>query len=339
MVSRDALPMLLTAPDRIKSTSSTALIDLDERERRAILVLAREVASAAASAPDSLARLTAGAAESLPSKLLELAEQVTKTPPEYSGWLLRGLPIAQDRLGPTPRSWRRCAEQPTPEDCQLLLIGQVFGAVFAWADQQGGAAVHNIVPVVGEEDSLLSSSSTTALTLHTEDAYFTERADLLLLLCLRNPSHVATYIADVRDVMLSEENARLVRGSEYFFRPDGSHGQGDPQRASWGYRVVRASLSGMSGPSALVGDVNSGQWLRCDIDYVDTRGDETAMEAAHALHRALCRARSELVLRSGELLIIDNVRSVHGRGRFQPSFAGQDRWLKRINVSVRERVE
>jgi len=328
------MAMLVTACDQIKTTKGIVLIDLDERERRAILLLAREVAAAAARAPDSLACLTAGTAGSLPSKLLELAEQVTETPPACSGWVLRGLPISEQRLGPTPRAWSTCAVEPTPEDCQLLLIGHALGAVFAWEDQQGGGIVHNIVPVVGEEDSLLSSSSTTALTLHTEDAYFSERADLLLLLCLRNPSHAATYIADVRDAMLSEEHARLVRSSRYCFRPDGSHVGSGPQRPSWGFHVVQTGVAGASGPSAQIGDRDSDPWLRCDIDYVDARGDEAAIEAAHALDRALFEARSELALRSGELLIIDNKRCVHGRGGFQASLDGRDRWLKRVNVSM-----
>jgi L-asparagine oxygenase len=325
---------------QMKVATGVVCIDLDHREQDALANLALELASDASDAPDSLAFLTANATQSLPSKLLELGEQAATLPPVRSGWLLRGLPISSaEQLGPTPRSWRRCTLEPTPEDCQLLLIGQALGLVFAWEDQQGGAVVHNIIPAVGEEDSLLSSSSTTALTLHTEDAYFTERADLLLLLCLRNPSHAATYLSDVRDVALSEEHTRLVRSSSYFFKPDGSHGQSGPQRASWGFRVVRAGLSGMAGPSALVGDVDFDPWLRCDIDYVDTTEDESALEAAHALHQALFRARSELVLNPGELLIVDNVRSVHGRGRFQPSFAGGNRWLKRVNVSMRKRLE
>ncbi len=313
---------------------SIVAAELDDHERATLTRLASELAAAALGTPDALSTLTAAAVNLLPSKLLEWSHQVRAREHASSGWVLGGLPIADALLAPTPRSWRQCAAEPTPEDCQLLLVGQALGGAFAWADQQGGATVHNIVPVAGEEDTLLSSSSTTALTLHTEDAYFTERADLLLLLCLRNPSRAATYVADIRDVALSDEHAQLVRSDRYRFKPDGSHGQGGPQRPAWGFRVVEAESPQTQGPSALVGGDHADPWLRCDIDYVYAGDDEEAMAAAHALDRALWRARSRFVLRPGEMLVIDNVRSVHGRGRFEPSFAGADRWIKRVNVSV-----
>ena len=88
-----------------------------------------------------------------------------------------------------------------------------------------------------------------------------------------------------------------------------------------------------------MGTLDSDPWLRCDIDYVDAQGDTRAMDAARSLDRALHRGRAELVLRSSDLLIIDNRCCVHGRGRFQPTYAGSDRWLKRVNVAARERAE
>ena len=148
-------PMPATALRRIDTTSGVGCVDLDDGERAALASLASQVATEASGAPGSLASLTAVAAQLLPSRLVELGDEATVWPPVSSGWLLRGLPIDEGRLGPTPGSWRLGHGAPTPEDCQLLLIGRALGTVFAWADQQGGAPVHNIVPVAGEEDSLL----------------------------------------------------------------------------------------------------------------------------------------------------------------------------------------
>jgi alpha-ketoglutarate-dependent taurine dioxygenase len=40
-----------------------------------------------------------------------------------------------------------------------------------------------------------------------------------------------------------------------------------------------------------------------------------------------------VVLRPGEMILIDNGRAVHGRRPFKPTYSGRDRWLKRVNVA------
>jgi len=332
------MPVSVATPDQLTAAGGVMYVDLDNGERSALASLATQAAAETSGASDSLAEIITAATQLLPPRLIELAAGMTAWPPLHSGWLFRGLPIDQGAMGPTPESWQRTPEAPTPEDCQLLLIGQALGTVFAWADQQGGGPVHNIVPVAGDENSLLSSSSTKPLALHTEDAFFSDRSDFLLLLCLRNPCQAATYLSDVRNAELSAEQLRLTQSARYFFRPDGSHGQGGPARLSWGFPIARTALSQVAGPSALIGPLETDPWLRCDIDYVDAMGDERAMDAARALDHALHGARTEVVLRPGDLLIIDNRCCVHGRGKFLPSYAGRDRWLKRISISIR-RVE
>ena len=39
---------------------------------------------------------------------------------------------------------------------------------------------------------------------------------------------------------------------------------------------------------------------------------------------------SEIVLRPGDLFILDNSRAIHGRSSFAPRWDGNDRWLCRL---------
>jgi L-asparagine oxygenase len=314
-------------------TASIAHIDLAAPDCSALSVLAAELAVEASRAPHKLASLGAVAAQSLPPRLLRLRDEIATRSPR-SGWLIRGLPIDEKRLGPTPASWRHPAEPPRVEECLLLMIGQALGTVFAWGDQQGGAPVHNIVPTKGDEQSLLSSSSTAELSLHTEDAFFADRADFLLLLGLRNPDRAPTYVADVRNIELSVQEIETVRSPLYLFRPDESHGQPGPVRPSWGYPVVRSGVAKASRPSALIGGSDRDPWLRFDFDYIDAQADDKACRALDALNTALIRVRTPVALGSGELLIIDNARCAHGRGGFEASFGPATRWVKRINVAI-----
>ena len=60
--------------------------------------------------------------------------------------------------------------------------------------------------------------------------------------------------------------------------------------------------------------------------------DPAADQALHELGRAVAQCHSEINLTSGDLLIIDNARAVHGRSAYQPRFDGNDRWLQRTFV-------
>jgi L-asparagine oxygenase len=41
---------------------------------------------------------------------------------------------------------------------------------------------------------------------------------------------------------------------------------------------------------------------------------------------------TEISLETGDLLVIDNRKAIHGRSKFQPRYDGTDRWLKRLLV-------
>jgi hypothetical protein len=321
----------------IETIGSVAYVELDRGEQTRLTSAAEDVVYAAAQEPDLLNYGTSSLL--LPSALLDLLTgAVPVWPPQYSGWLLRGIAVDDGKLGRTPPSWRHAPRPPAVEDCQLLMLADALGDVYGWADQQAGAPVHNIIPVVGEEKSLLSSSSEAPLALHTEDAYFDERADFVVLLCLRNPSGAATYIADVRHTALSQAQWRILESERFFIESDGSHGQGGERVPANGFPVVehRASPE-MAGPTAVVSADVKDPWLRIDIDHLRAPGDRAASEAAVALDQILQDARTEVVLQPGDVLIIDNRCTVHGRGRFLANYSGGDRWLKRVNVACQGR--
>jgi L-asparagine oxygenase len=60
--------------------------------------------------------------------------------------------------------------------------------------------------------------------------------------------------------------------------------------------------------------------------------DPVAQEALEALSAATERCHTSVVLETGDLLVVDNNVSVHGRSPFTPRFDGTDRWLQRAFV-------
>ena len=57
------------------------------------------------------------------------------------------------------------------------------------------------------------------------------------------------------------------------------------------------------------------------------------MHALDTLTKGIDDRLTGLAMRPGDILMIDNYTTVHGRQPFRPTFNGRDRWLKRINIS------
>ncbi|RLA77952.1 MAG: hypothetical protein DRG78_16235 [Epsilonproteobacteria bacterium] len=63
--------------------------------------------------------------------------------------------------------------------------------------------------------------------------------------------------------------------------------------------------------------------------YFYLRYDENALAQ---LQLVLDRIKKSICLKAGDLLIVDNKRTVHGRTNFVPSYNFKDRWLQRAKV-------
>lgn len=234
--------------------------------------------------------------------------------------LLRGLPVVDAELGPTPSAvlegtGRRHVDQL---ETILVLIACLLGDPVCWDAQQQAALIHDVVPVPGDEWRQTSSASLNELSLHTEDAFHPYRADYLGLLCLRNPDAVPTTYVCVADLELSPGAVRTLREPRFLIRPDESHEVAD------GAPVP---------PVPLLFGAADAPYLRVDPDYTRSApGDPEAARSLDELFGALREHTRAVALRAGDLLFIDNFRAVHGRRSFAARHDGSDRWLKRVNV-------
>src|SRR5207244_3461625 len=114
-------------------------------------------------------------------------------------------------------------------DLVMLLLARCAGEPFGWQGQQGGRLVNNILPSPGHEHEQSGASSKTLLSPHSEDAFHPERANLLMLGCLRNPDLVGTTVSSVRRVELTAAQRRLLSTPTLPILPDVSYGTGHEQ--------------------------------------------------------------------------------------------------------------
>lgn len=255
--------------------------------------------------------------------------------------VLGGIPIDDERIGPTPNVAGVPEDTDTQrEDVLLLLLGTLLGDPIAWSTQQHGQLLHNVVPLPGREAEQTGAGSRVPLAWHTEEAFHPHRADYLGLLCLRNPDGVATTLAQIDDVTLSAEDQAILRRPLFPIRPDEAH-----RHEFWQSIVDPAVEPAVHGktridvmdarpePVAVIFGHQDSPYLRIDPYYMTSPREPDAVAALARLCGELEANLQPVVLGPGDVMFVDNYRAVHGRAAFQARYDGGDRWLKRINIT------
>lgn len=311
-------------------------IRLSEPESAQAALLALECAQRYAD-PDSADFLADAAvlAHDLP-RSVRLEVERARLDDRLHALVVRGNDVDQDALGPTPPHWRQARTDASRRyGFLLVLYASLLGDVVGWATQQDGRVVTDVLPIKGQEDSLVSSSSSVELGWHTEDAFSPYRADYVGLFSLRNPDAVATTVAGLDPDLVGPAVVDVLFGERFHIRPDNSHlpAHNSGGRLSDYFAGIVEAVENPRAVSILRGHRDAPQ-LCVDSDFTTAvDGDAEAAGALDTLVKHLGGALYEVVLGPGDVAFLDNRNVVHGRRPFRARFDGTDRWLKRINVT------
>jgi len=251
--------------------------------------------------------------------------------------IIRGHEIDQQRIGQTPRDWRdkEFPGSSFPEELLLLLYSSLLGDPFGWITQQDGRMVHDIFPIERDAGAQLGSGSRELLTWHTEDAFHPFRADYLLLLAIRNPDSVPTTIGALDVSKISERYVDVLFDRRFYILPDESHlPKNNTHINKDAFNEIMKMMEDAAETVSILDGVRDCPYIRIDPYFMHTRpGDADAKHALDHISDTIDADLQDVVLRDGDLIIIDNRRAVHGRRAFKARFDGTDRWLKRVNVT------
>ncbi|MGW5117571.1 TauD/TfdA family dioxygenase [Streptomyces noursei] len=228
--------------------------------------------------------------------------------------VLRGLPIGARHLPPTPMVQGSVQHHPSLTAAMLLLFAVGLGDPAAFAAEKSGALVQDVVPVPGQEE-VQGNVGAVELTFHTENAFHPHRPDYVMLLCLR-PDHEG--VAELRTSCARRVLPLLTPGTRETL--------GRPEFVTEAPPSFGPAVEGTA-HAVLTGDPADPDWR---IDEAATRAvtPEARMalaELAAVAHRTYTAVR----LRPGDLAIVDNRVTLHGRSAFTPRYDGRDRWLQR----------
>jgi alpha-ketoglutarate-dependent taurine dioxygenase len=220
---------------------------------------------------------------------------------------------------PSTPSTPYTAEETEVADNMLLLIASTIGSPVSYKQEQDGRLIQNIVPVFKTESQQISTSSKVTLQLHTETAFHPYRPDFVLLMCLRGDKTAFTTYADISDIVecLSPAAVEELKKPQFITKVDDSfrmHGEPDVE-------LTKAILS----------EDEDGFQICFDEFFMRGKTQE-ANDALDELIIAIAKCTQKVALEAGDVMVIDNRRTVHGRLPFSPRYDGYDRWVKRLMV-------
>lgn len=262
----------------------------------------------------------------------------------HGACIIRGFRVDDTAIGPTPGHWKdRNPARTLSEDLYFMLCGCLLGDPIGWATQQDGRIMHDILPIRENEYEQLGSGSKELLTWHTEDAFHPLRTDYLGLFCLRNPDGVETTYASVLGLEIPEGLRRVLSEDLFPIRPDRSHlpqnrgsAAADPDAMALlerSYEWIQQLDDDPERVAVLFGDVQD-PYLRLDPYFMNPEVlSADARHAVESLERMIDAQLSGIAASPGDVVLIDNYKSVHGRRSFQARYDGTDRWLKRLNIA------
>ncbi len=238
--------------------------------------------------------------------------------------LLRGLPIDPGLYHVhTPANAQRSAQKNTfvSERC-LAMVGSRLGHLVSYIQEKNGDLFQNLAPLKSQEALQSSGGSQTRLQFHRETVFHPYAPEYLLLFCLR-PDHeqlAETTYASITHALplLSLEHRQLL--FQPLYRTGIDYSFGNTQTVKGNGPVLPVLYGNPDDP-----------FLNYDEDLMEATTPE-AEAALAALKDAIAAVYQGLRLSVGDLLCIDNRRTVHGRSSFTPRYDGFDRWLQRSFV-------
>jgi len=195
-------------------------------------------------------------------------------------------------------------------ECMMYSFAHHLGKPLAYDGERNGRHIHDIRPDLSRRDEP-TSFGMRDLGLHTEMAFHRVRPTYVLLFCIKNDGTTKTTFSSSKKILdgLDASTRHTLSLPLYKIHPPRSYTL--PYPAFWKPVLYHKNSLAFA--------------EHCFTEF-------QTEEARKAYIRMVSRAhqyKEGIVLEPGDLLMIDNRTTVHGRSSIDPS---SSRWLKRLYV-------
>lgn len=204
---------------------------------------------------------------------------------------------------------------------QMIAYASRYGFPISYVQEQKGNLVQNIFPIKKNEVGQISTSSKVQLNLHTEAAFHPYKPSAVLLLCLRGDPEAATTFAYVDEIVqhLSPMTISTLTRPWFVTSIDESF-------RTQGESNVEVTLSILKEDGPFSNPVYELTYDETLMKAVNSQAED----ALHELKDVIDKCTYQVFLEQGDLLVLNNKTTIHGRTPFQPRYDGTDRWVQRI---------
>jgi L-asparagine oxygenase len=227
--------------------------------------------------------------------------------------VFRNLPL-DNCLPETPTNGLRPqSKEQTSEAVILGIIRALNYSPFSYLQEKNGDLIQEISPIQKKE-STKSSNGRVELDYHTDAAFLKRkiRPNVLALYCLKNECKTPTQIVQIRSILehLTDFEVHELMKKNFVFSPPSTFTNVAPCKVAVLYKhfdKIEITISSYNVKATSVSANNALVKLR-----------EIAKKHSVAIHA-----------RSGDLIVFNNLRCLHGRGAIK-----SNRWLQRVYGSA-----
>lgn len=197
----------------------------------------------------------------------------------------------------------------------ILEFASSFGQPYGFDNEQGGALVQDLFPIKKNETEQISSSSKIELEIHTETAFHPDAPGFIVLFCVRGDENAGTTFVELEDVMagLTQKDIGVLSKKSFITTVDKSFlDEGEENKE------IKTEILHEGGKKMV-------------YDMTAMRGvDKESRTALNRFTELVHKEKHTFYLETGQIAVVDNWRTAHGRTQFTPRYDGTDRWLKRV---------
>ncbi|WP_432545083.1 TauD/TfdA family dioxygenase [Kineococcus sp. SYSU DK002] len=289
--------------------------ELAPAERTALARLGSRLTTDPVTAPEAFGRQARLLARELPQDLAETLWAFEERGSDSGVLVLRGLEVGD--LPATPPDNRGGVGGRTLLARQQAVVSHALGHMVGYAAEGHGHLLQDMVPNAKLAATQQSQGSRVELEAHTEQCFSGLRPDYVVLGCLRGDADAATYAFRALDLLPHVDPADVLE----LFRPLWTTLVDESFADYLDTREVRGPFPILSGdaddPTMLVDQ---------DLMHGVTKHAQALLERVLEVYVA---HRHAVVLQPGDVLLLDNLRAMHGRSPFAPRFDGTDRFITR----------
>jgi L-asparagine oxygenase len=301
-----------------------SLFTLDAAQAEAIRTAALTITADANTQPDDFNLQAAAASFDVPAEVRDAILNFSNFGSDTGILVVRGL-IVDDDLVDTPLDNKGGIGAKTTFAKQQAVLAQLLGTMIAYEAEGNGHLIQDMVPNPKLATTQQSQGSKVELEAHTEQCFSDYKPDYVILGALRGDPDALTYAFSGRKIakLFTPEEVAKLRQPLWATTIDES------------FQPFIPNPDAIRGPFPILNGPDDDPYVLVDQDLMHGITAD-AQKLLEKVVQVYIENRDAHNLQPGDLLMLDNLRAMHGRSMYSPRFDGKDRFIARGFV-VRDR--